>query len=681
MPIAKPQVRPAWAQTAPVTEIVDPGYEFAAGGFPRSGVPPVRQFLNWVLNYCTNGIRYLCRRGISDFDPVETYGLHDVVRGDDNCLYRSLTGQNIGNLPSKSTVHWGSLGFYCRTAAEIDAGITPTNFEFPELNVLRYGADNTGHTSCDKAISDAVSVACPLVDSGGGARRVHFPAGQYLVTVPIDLSNSRINGTRAKDGLTITGESVGGTRVIGRTGAGRPVFETTGSQWLSIEDLTIAVAPAGYSTVGIFQGLSRTLGETQNQRFSRLVISMSDDPTANGGAGSVGIWNFGAEENTYDTLWIMANLPLMLTAHNPSTSTGFKTPASYQSLAGSHSLGVCTFTGECFFVAINRRQPSIITEDTNSMKFVNTYLSTTGKGGANQSAWKVHGSLTGVDFNGLIEEHARLLEVFGTVIGARMRATFGGIENAATERILLQRGGQGRLLNCDFNVTDSVSPARQLVLAIPMTPNERISCYIQNCTFRVNCDQQFTTIQENVLWNPNTGNITIEAFRIGNMPYRYTIDSNRTQEVAIPRTTCLSSGGISPVEIIRLVLPTVSASRNALSASISIEGIAHIAGPDTGSMSCKFIRAQVLVALSSVGAVTLATDAQFAGTSANTNAIGNDITSLTISAVAGDGGRCVRIIATPVRSDGKSDEVDFLGTARLYWGGNESRAPRLQLPS
>src|ERR1700722_3025015 len=256
MAIAKPQVRPVWAQTASVTEIVDPGNEFAEGGFPRSSVPPVRQFLNWVLNYCTNGIRYLCRRGICDYDPVEAYELHDIVRGDDNCLYRSLTGKNSGNLPSKSTVHWGSLGFYCRTAAEMAAGITPTNFEFPELNVLRYGADNTGRASCDRAISDALSAACPPSNSDSGARRVHFPAGQYLVTIPIDLTNSRRSGTRSKDGLVIMGESVGGTRIIGRTGAGKPVIETTGSQWLSIEDLTISVASTGYSTVGIFQGLS-----------------------------------------------------------------------------------------------------------------------------------------------------------------------------------------------------------------------------------------------------------------------------------------------------------------------------------------------------------------------------------------------------------------------------------------
>lgn len=679
-PVVKPPVRPVWAQSALTTDIVDPGNEFVAAGFPRSAVPPVRQVLNWVLNYCTNAVRYLCRRGIADFDPAETYALHDVVRGDDNCLYQSLGDDNVGNVPSRSLVHWGPVGFHSRTAEEVAAAVVPINFEYPELNVLRYGADNTGRSACDKAIADAVSVACPRAGSEAGARRVYFPAGQYLVTLPIDLSNSRANGTRVKDGLVIHGESAGATRIIGKTGAGRPVIETTGSQWLTIEDLTVTFAATDYSTVGIFQGLSKKLGETQNQKFSRLVISMCDDPAANGGAGTVGIWNFGAEENTYDTLWITANLPLMFTAHNPSPNTGFRTPISYQTLAKSHSLGMCTFAGECFFVALKGHQPSIITEDANSMKFVNTYLSNLGGGGTNESAWKVYGSLDGLDYNGLVESHGRVLEVFGVVAGARVRATFGGIERPSTERILLQRGAQGRLLNSDFNFIDSVARERQLVSAIPLMPTERISCYIQNCTFKTDCDQQFTTIQENVLANPSTGNITIESVRTSGSPYRYSIDSNRTQEVAIPDTQCRSTG-ISSAELVRLVLPAVYGNRNALSASISVEGMAYVADSVAGNMSCKFVRAQITVVVSNLGQLAVAADTQFSGSTASTNAERNDVQSLTIGAVAGDGGQFIRIIASPLLSGSENAQVNFAGTARLQWHGSECRAPRLQVPA
>jgi hypothetical protein len=680
MPISRPQVRPAWADTGDSADVVDPGNAFVTRGFPSSAVPPARQFLNWVLNYCTNGIRYLCRRGIADYDPTETYSVHDIVRGDDGGLYESQTRANVGNTPSTSS-QWGSIGIYHRTPEEVAAGVTPVSFAYPELNVLRYGADGSGRAPSDEAISTALAVACPMAGSGRNARYVHFPVGQYLVTKTINLTNTRQAGTRVKDGLTIKGDSAGGTRLIGQTGEGKAVIETTGSQWLSMEDFTISSATSGASTVGIFQGLSTTLPQTNNQKFVRLVIYMNDDAGANGGAGSVGIWNFAAEENTYDTIWVNANLPLMFTAHNPSPNTGFKTPASYQHLATSHSLGMRTFTGECFLVTINKRQPSIITEDVNSIKFSNAYFANIGVGGSNQSAWKACGSLIGVAFSGLIETHARLLDVTGIVAGAQMRVTFGGIDSAATERILLNRGVQGQLLNCDFNIIDNAAPSRPLLAVNPSAVGEQVSCFIANCAFRVNCDQRYTVIQENLLWNPKTGNITVEALHDGVKPYKYCIDSNRTQEVAIPATKCSSASGDTAAELIRVVLPTVAGNRNALSASVSVEGIAHIADPASDSVSCKFIEAQVTLAMSSSGGVTVATGTRFVGQTVNTHAAGNDITELSISATLSADGKFIRIAAMAARTGSANEAVEFVGSARLRWSGNEARAPRLQIPA
>ena len=681
MTVVKPQIRPVWAQSAAPTEIIDPGNDIVAAGFPRSTVPPVRQFLNWILNYCTNSVRYLCRRGVADYDPSETYARHDIVRGDDNCLYRSLKDANIGNLPSKSPAFWGNVEIYCRTAAEVAADVLPVNFEYPELNVLRYGADNTGRVPCDIAIANAVSVACPGVGSGGSARRVYLPSGQYLVTSTIDLTNSRKDGTRVKDGLAFQGESIGATRIIGKTGANKPVIETTGAQWLSIEDLTITGAPSGYSTVGIFQGLSSSLAETQNQKFSRVLISMADDPGANGGAGTVGIWNFGAEENTYDTLWIKANLPLMFTAHNPSPNTGFKTPVSYQILGRSHSLGMSTFAGECCFVALNKRQPSIITEDVNSMKFVNAYLSNIGGGGVNESAWTVYGSLDGVEYAGLVESHGRFWEVFGAVSSARVRVTFGGIDKASTERLLLRRGAQGQISNADFNILDAVAPDRQLVAAFPSKPTEAISCYLQNCTFKVNCDRRFTSIQENILWNPKTGNIDIESMQSSGMPYRYTIDSNRAQEVSIPDTLCRSGSGVSSAEIIRVLLPSMVGDQGGLSASVSIEGMAHIEDSIAGKISCNFIRTQVTVAVGKDGEINVVVDPQFCGSTAGTSSSGGDPVTLVITANAVRGDGFVRVIATPGLAAPNVSSVSFAGTARLHWRSNYRGAPMLQIRS
>jgi hypothetical protein len=675
MAIVKPQVRRPWAESAVSTEIVDPGESFVANGFQRSAIPPPRQFLNWVLNYCMNGLRYLCRRGICDYDPAETYSPNDIVRGDDNCVYQSLTRENKGNTPSVSSANWGCLRLYRRTSAEIDAEIMPDNLGFPELNVLRYGADKSGRIPCDAAIAAAICVACPRFGTSSNARHIYFPAGHYAVTKTIDLTNSRQPGTRIKDGLLVRGESSGCTFIVGQTGRGKAVIETTGSQWLSIEDLAITAATADGSSVGIFQGLSKALMETNNQRFTRIVIRMNDDMDANAGAGSVGIWNFGAEENTYDTIWISANLPLMFTAHNPSPNTGFATPASYHTLSSIHSLGLSTFTGECFLVSINKRQPSIVTEDANSMKFGNAYFANTGAGGTNQSAWKVYGSLTGLDFNGLVESHARLFDISGIIAGAKVRVTFGGIDSSTTERIRLNPGGQGQLLNCEFNCMDTVATARQLISTIPDSPCELVSCYVANCSFKVNCDQQFTTIQENVLWNPKTGNVTIEALRCENRPFRYSIDSNRTQEIAIPLTTISSGRGVFEAGIVKVALPVRVGNCNALSAIISVEGVAKVLNKTSQSV-CKLFNCSISVEIDNSGVIRATVHHR--GTKVSKDAIYDDH-FLSFRSINDDADQSVTIVATAPRSGVDQEKIDLFGTARLHWIGNESRAPSLRV--
>jgi hypothetical protein len=113
MAITKPAVRQSWANVAiPVTDIVDPGDAYVAAGWQESATPPSRQYFNWLLNYASNGIVYLIRRGVSDYDAAETYQIGDTVLGDAGILMQSLTAGNIGNQPSTSPTNWGPLNNY-----------------------------------------------------------------------------------------------------------------------------------------------------------------------------------------------------------------------------------------------------------------------------------------------------------------------------------------------------------------------------------------------------------------------------------------------------------------------------------------------------------------------------------------------------------------------------------------
>lgn len=93
--------------------------------------------------------------------------------------------------PAFDTVS-GNIVYYGQTAAEIAASVVPTNFAFPELNLRRYGADNTGVQASDAAMTAAIAVA----GSNGGIIRA--PSGVYLF-------NNQINWV-SKTGIILQGD-------------------------------------------------------------------------------------------------------------------------------------------------------------------------------------------------------------------------------------------------------------------------------------------------------------------------------------------------------------------------------------------------------------------------------------------------------------------------------------------
>lgn len=101
----------------------------------------------------------------------------------------------------------GSLN---RTAAEIAASVTPVNYAYAELNVLRYGADPTGTNDSTTAIQNALNVAQKSHNT------VVIPAGIYLVS---SLSIVSTNGLRIQGCSTSAYTNIYGS-VLKHTGTG-----------------------------------------------------------------------------------------------------------------------------------------------------------------------------------------------------------------------------------------------------------------------------------------------------------------------------------------------------------------------------------------------------------------------------------------------------------------------------
>jgi hypothetical protein len=98
-----------------------------------------------------------------------------------------LASSAVPLLAAKSaTAQTGSAPFYPQSAAESSAGATPTNFNYPPGNVLRYGADPTGAADSTTAIQSALNVA----------QAVYFPAGNYVTSAALTngIASRRIHG-------------------------------------------------------------------------------------------------------------------------------------------------------------------------------------------------------------------------------------------------------------------------------------------------------------------------------------------------------------------------------------------------------------------------------------------------------------------------------------------------------
>ena len=60
-----------------------------------------------------------------------------------------------------------------------------------------------------------------------------------------------------------------------------------------------------------------------------------------GGLGTIAFWNVGAEENTHDHIFYVANRPVILSGYRTNPGT-YAYPKG--TILDSHSLGVTTFT-------------------------------------------------------------------------------------------------------------------------------------------------------------------------------------------------------------------------------------------------------------------------------------------------------------------------------------------------
>lgn len=322
-----------------------------------------------------------------------------------------------------------------------------------------FGAKGDGKADDTRALQDAIDFACRT-----GIKAVNLNRGKYRVTKTINCTNTRRPGTIDRDGLRIYGMAgivcgSGRTVIVGETGAGHAIIEISGIQGGEFENFSLFSGKNNPSTVGLFMGIPKLLPQCQNNVI-HIRIGMHDDMSANDGLGTIGLWNFAAEENTYHSVYFTANRPVILSAFNgfpnPSGPLNLNYKYSYVEQLKVHSLGVTAFSGECFLRA-RGGGPVITTQCANSVQLGSTYIGAFNKGTA---AIEMYGSLENLNYFGTVEGVGTFLVNNGKIKNSTISALFGGTYDK--DAPIIRMGNKSKILNTTIKFSFETAKERHL---------------------------------------------------------------------------------------------------------------------------------------------------------------------------------------------------------------------------
>lgn len=102
----RPNTLPAWAESG---DTIQPSNAEIQEGWPLSNTPPSRQRFNWILNWISNGVRYLMQLGVPEWDTDEPYRIGSRVQYSGK-TYKAIA-VNSGDQPDISPASWVRWGF------------------------------------------------------------------------------------------------------------------------------------------------------------------------------------------------------------------------------------------------------------------------------------------------------------------------------------------------------------------------------------------------------------------------------------------------------------------------------------------------------------------------------------------------------------------------------------------
>lgn len=263
---------------------------------------------------------------------------------------------------------------------------------FPVYNIEGFGAP--------KGISgDATAYVQAAVDSG--EIDIWLPPGAWRITSPINATNRGARGIRFHGCFMGSPNSSNdyGTVIIADTGG--VLFDFTGT--LSYEFYNVKIQPGTVnpSTIGILA--ARCASWSFFGTLFNTTINMADLPTANGGVGSIAVYNCESEQMRMFNVTLRANTPMVMTAHNI-----YDVASPFQTInIAPSTMSHVTIGGASEFWAYNG--PGCVLENIHTIYLDNVYFYKERAGV--EYAIKVIGRATNFKMYGNVEAYQHLLSV------------------------------------------------------------------------------------------------------------------------------------------------------------------------------------------------------------------------------------------------------------------------------
>lgn len=276
----------------------------------------------------------------------------------------------------------------------LGAGLPPS--KPAEAYIEWWGAKGDGTADDSPAFQAAIDSSVP---------RIRLLAKRYRLASPINLTG-RPAGPLVIEGV---GWGISGAGSILVCDTGTVCLDTAGSAYVTFRDFSLDAGRDTPSTVGILYARTERSRYSSFCSLENIRISLRHIPTANGGVGTIGIYNFASENWRFRGGWISADLPVVLTSTNLySIESPFQTVISGQS-----SMSVAELSGGIALTALGG--PAVTLHTVADIELGDTYML---KSGYNDYEFAIMAHLAvGIGHTGSIEGFKRFLTTDSSVRG------------------------------------------------------------------------------------------------------------------------------------------------------------------------------------------------------------------------------------------------------------------------